>query len=211
MADFYQTLELLRTATTAEVKTAYRRLARKWHPDTNKGEGTVDRFRNINEAYETLKDEYKRSIYDENLKNSERKIKSAEKSEETENEEKWKHEYDLVIKNNLVTKFFVTVFGVFFISLLLVISLMIFMRNKDSQMVMNARSAIESVDKEKVKAGFERVNNAMQKMHTVIFGKKENIIKLQKDTEKKAEAENKEEGIKIEGIKRGEKAVVVAK
>jgi molecular chaperone DnaJ len=63
--DYYQVLGIPRDADEKQIKAAYRKLARKYHPDINKGEaGTEDRFKEVNEAYEVLKDPEKRSRYD---------------------------------------------------------------------------------------------------------------------------------------------------
>ncbi|MEX2425556.1 MAG: DnaJ C-terminal domain-containing protein [Thermomicrobiaceae bacterium] len=63
--DYYQLLGVSRDADEKEIKRAYRKLARKYHPDANTGEpNTEDRFKEINEAYEVLKDPEKRSRYD---------------------------------------------------------------------------------------------------------------------------------------------------
>jgi curved DNA-binding protein len=53
------------TATTDEIKAAYRRLARKFHPDVSKEKNAEERFKSINEAYEALKDPEKRKAYDD--------------------------------------------------------------------------------------------------------------------------------------------------
>ena len=65
MNDYYEILGLQDTATQQEIKTAYRRLALKFHPDKNKNTG--DKFRKINEAYTVLKDERARLNYDKGL------------------------------------------------------------------------------------------------------------------------------------------------
>jgi DnaJ-class molecular chaperone len=64
--DYYQTLALGKTASGKEIKQAYRKLARKFHPDVNPGDkASESRFKEINEAYEVLGDPEKRKKYDE--------------------------------------------------------------------------------------------------------------------------------------------------
>lgn len=65
MADYYETLEISRTATAEEIKKAYRKKALKFHPDKNPGDSEAEkRFKEISEAYEVLSDEKKKQIYD---------------------------------------------------------------------------------------------------------------------------------------------------
>src|SRR5512146_2074222 len=64
--DLYAVLGLKHSATPAEIKRAYRRLARKYHPDINPGDRAAEvRFRQIAEAYETLSDPERRRRYDQ--------------------------------------------------------------------------------------------------------------------------------------------------
>ena len=63
--DYYEILGVQRTATDAEMKVSYRKLAMKWHPDRNPGDKECEsHFKEINEAYDVLKDEQKRAAYD---------------------------------------------------------------------------------------------------------------------------------------------------
>ena len=64
--DYYQTLGVDRKASDKDIKSAYRTLASKYHPDTNKGDpGAETKIKEINEAYEVLKDPEKRKRYDQ--------------------------------------------------------------------------------------------------------------------------------------------------
>jgi curved DNA-binding protein len=63
--DYYKVLGVSRTASADEIKRAYRKLARQFHPDKNKAKGAEDRFKDINEANEVLGDPKKREAYDQ--------------------------------------------------------------------------------------------------------------------------------------------------
>ena len=62
--DYYEILGVKRDADTAAIKSAYRKLARKYHPDVNKTKEAEEKFKDINEAYEVLSDKAKRQRYD---------------------------------------------------------------------------------------------------------------------------------------------------
>ncbi|MDB6060288.1 MAG: hypothetical protein JWM78_391 [Verrucomicrobiaceae bacterium] len=63
--DYYKILGVTETADASAIKTSYRKLARKYHPDVSKEENAEHKFKELGEAYEVLKDETKRSEYDQ--------------------------------------------------------------------------------------------------------------------------------------------------
>ena len=62
--DYYKVLGVARDAKPEEIKKAYRRLARKYHPDVNPGAEAEDQFKRVSEAFDVLSDPKKRDIYD---------------------------------------------------------------------------------------------------------------------------------------------------
>src|SRR5436190_24234709 len=62
--DYYEVLGVARTAEKTEIKTAFRKLAREYHPDVSKHDDAEASFKEINEAYEVLSDDDKRARYD---------------------------------------------------------------------------------------------------------------------------------------------------
>ncbi|WP_372739778.1 DnaJ C-terminal domain-containing protein [Neptunomonas sp.] len=63
--DYYKILGVEREASAADIKRAYQKLARKYHPDVNKEKNSEERFKEVNEAYHALKDPKKRKAYDQ--------------------------------------------------------------------------------------------------------------------------------------------------
>src|SRR6478735_9912690 len=63
--DYYEVLGVSRTASADELKKAYRKLARQYHPDVNRGDSSAEEhFKEVNEAYEVLSDADRRAAYD---------------------------------------------------------------------------------------------------------------------------------------------------
>ena len=63
--DYYEVLGLQKDASADEIKRAYRQMAKKYHPDVNKEPGAEEKFKEINEAYDTLSDDQKKARYDQ--------------------------------------------------------------------------------------------------------------------------------------------------
>lgn len=64
-SDYYATLGVSRSASVKDIKAAYRKLARQYHPDVNKEPGATEKFKEISAAYEVLSDDKKRALYDQ--------------------------------------------------------------------------------------------------------------------------------------------------
>src|SRR3989344_4403854 len=63
--DYYEVLGVSKSASTEELKRAYRKLALEWHPDKNKSANANEKFKEINEAYAVLSDPQKKQTYDQ--------------------------------------------------------------------------------------------------------------------------------------------------
>ena len=62
--DYYETLGIDKSASVNDIKKAYFKKAKEFHPDVNKSDGAKEKFAEINEAYETLGDDTKKRVYD---------------------------------------------------------------------------------------------------------------------------------------------------
>ena len=84
LKNYYEILGVSTESTSAEIKSAYRKLARKYHPDINKSPDAIEKFKDITEAYETLSDSQKREQYNilKGFFKNEQKNTSSQKAEE---------------------------------------------------------------------------------------------------------------------------------
>ena len=78
MSDYYETLGVSKGASDAEIKTAYRKQALKWHPDTNKSTGANEKFKEVTKAFEILSDPKKKEMYDQYGENAFNRNRSSQ-------------------------------------------------------------------------------------------------------------------------------------
>jgi chaperone protein DnaJ len=93
--DYYQVLGLTPEAPTEEIRTAYRKLAKANHPDKHKGDPIyVEKFKDLQEAYDVLSDSYKRKEYDDQLARQNSYNKKNSKKEQAANKKSSKSSND---------------------------------------------------------------------------------------------------------------------
>jgi curved DNA-binding protein len=101
--DYYQIMGVARDASADEIKRAYRRLARKFHPDVSKEPDAEERFKEIGEAYEVLRDAEKRAAYDQ--------LGRRPEGEEFRPPPNWHFDFESDTGSGLHSDFFETLFG----------------------------------------------------------------------------------------------------
>lgn len=107
MKTYYEILGLRQTATKDEIKKSYRTLAMKYHPDVNSGDvDSEKKFREINEAYETLKDDKKRAEYDNKLSQSQFSEKEKSNSKQSNKQTVYDKPFDIRDVSDTFENFF---------------------------------------------------------------------------------------------------------
>jgi len=106
--DYYQILGILSNASADEIKTAYRKMSLKWHPDRNAGVDVTKEMQDINEAYAILKDRVKRLRYDSEYTQfvfvcKQNKAENANSNPKSQEEEEintqWSYDYNVKDEN----------------------------------------------------------------------------------------------------------------
>lgn len=139
MKNHYQTLGISENADSEEIKNAYRRLAKKYHPDLNQNSiEATEKFRTIQEAYEVLSDDVRRSNFDYNKQNNqsneiyweeyfrkqeaEKRYKFEEQRRKEEEQRQQEAEEDREINyKRSIDHFYLNLFSLFFICIMFVI------------------------------------------------------------------------------------------
>jgi hypothetical protein len=85
LVNYYQILEIEVSASEQEIKRAFRKLAKKYHPDVNHSSDAPDRFKKVYMAYEVLSDPYKKRLYDELKEESQQQYSHAEQASSAHN------------------------------------------------------------------------------------------------------------------------------
>lgn len=107
MKNYYEILGLRQTATKDEIKKAYRALAMKYHPDVNSGDADSEKkFREINQAYETLKDDKKRLEYDNKLNQNEFNKNEKSKAKQSNKQTVYDKPFDIRDVSDTFENFF---------------------------------------------------------------------------------------------------------
>lgn len=107
MKTYYEILGLRQNATKDEIKKSYRALAMKYHPDVNSGDvDSEKKFREINEAYETLKDDKKRAEYDNKLSQSQFSEKEKSNSKQSNKQTVYDKPFDIRDVSDTFENFF---------------------------------------------------------------------------------------------------------
>lgn len=83
MVDYYKELGVHRYATANDIRTAYKRLALKWHPDRNKAKEAEEKFKKIKQAYDILVDEKQKREYDQQQQQQEQQKNAAYQAKTT--------------------------------------------------------------------------------------------------------------------------------
>lgn len=107
LKNYYEILGVSTESTAAEIKSAYRKLARKYHPDINKNPDAIEKFKDISEAYETLSDSKKREQYNilkGFFKNEQTNTSSQKAEEEYRNNKSKSSNYSTYTNNQKSTK-----------------------------------------------------------------------------------------------------------
>ena len=105
--DYYEILEISRYATSEEIKSAYRAMSKKWHPDKNPDNDVTQKMQDINEAYAILKDENKRNRYDLEYSRFKEQFKAQtinNATDKTENQES-EYSYDYNVNDEILKQY----------------------------------------------------------------------------------------------------------
>ncbi|WP_058486182.1 DnaJ domain-containing protein [Defluviitalea phaphyphila] len=107
MKDYYKILQVSKNATIEEIKKAYRKLAKKFHPDANNNDPKAEeRFKEIGEAYKVLGDETKKAEYDRKMFGSSEDIKENNQQKKRRNHHSNMSSYDFSKTSDIFEEFF---------------------------------------------------------------------------------------------------------